>query len=392
MPSKQPFAVWGVLALTLSLVSCAPVADPKDPASPSVCALPEHTGIVPDQGALFGVNLDWGHEQLSDYAQRLGHSPAVAVSFTDFPFTETGRANLDGAAGQVREQGGILLLTLEVLAGPASATQSAADDLAVTLHGINSSGVPVIVRFAHEMNGTWYPWGQQPAAYIAAFRRVADAIHRTAPASATMWAPNYGGGYPFRGGPYEAAPGSEDRKLLDTNADGVLDGNDDPYAPYYPGDDAVDWVGISLYHWGNTYPWGANVIPESGKFEQQLTGIYNGAGGNDLAVPDFYAVYGEEHGKPVAIPETAALFNPSLPSNEELAIKQAWWGQVFSPDLHARFPKLKMVNWFEWNKQENEVGSRVDWTATGTPAIRTAFTNALPDWLVFGQKPNCKTG
>ena len=29
----------------------------------------------------------------------------------------------------------------------------------------------------------------------------------------------------------------------------VLTMTDDPYLPYYPGDDAVDWVGISLFHW-----------------------------------------------------------------------------------------------------------------------------------------------
>lgn len=97
----------------------------------------------------------------------------------------------------------------------------------------------------------------------------------------------------------------------------------------------------------------------------------------------------------MAIPETAALFNTTLPSTDELAIKQAWWEQawweqVFSPDLHERFPKLKMINWFEWNKQENEVHASVDWTATGTPAIRAAFTNALPNWLIFGQKTGCK--
>ncbi len=28
----------------------------------------------------------------------------------------------------------------------------------------------------------------------------------------------------------------------------------DPYAPYYPGDAATDWVGMSLFHWGSGYP------------------------------------------------------------------------------------------------------------------------------------------
>ena len=65
-----------------------------------MCPAPPHAQLVPENGALFGVNLDWGREQLHEYADRLGRSPAVAVSFTDFPLTETGMKNLDGAAAR----------------------------------------------------------------------------------------------------------------------------------------------------------------------------------------------------------------------------------------------------------------------------------------------------
>jgi hypothetical protein len=41
-----------------------------------------------------------------------------------------------------------------------------------------------------------------------------------------------------------------DRAALDTNGDGQLTQADDPYAPYYPGDDFVDWIGLSLYYKG----------------------------------------------------------------------------------------------------------------------------------------------
>ena len=162
------------------------------------------------------------------------------------------------------------------------------------------------------MNGSWYPWSQQPSAYIKAFQVVADAIHSKAPQSAMLWAPNYGGGYPFKGGQFEIKPESADFKLLDTNQDGQITMSDDPYSPYYPGDAAVDWVGMSLYHWGNAYPWGENEIPEAGKFIAQLTGNYNGLNGDDRAIPDFYEVYYKGHGKPLAIPETAAFYNPDI--------------------------------------------------------------------------------
>jgi hypothetical protein len=239
------------------------------------------------------------------------------------------------------------------------------------------------------MNGSWYPWAQRPVEYVAAFRRMADAVHAKAPGSAMMWAPNYGGGYPFPSGEFRAGPGTAEFAALDTNADGALSGEDDPYAPYYPGDDAVDWVGMSLYHWGSQYPWGENELPEAGKFVQQLTGTYAGANGDDSAVPDFYTVYGHDHGKPVAIPETAALFVPGAGGADELALKQAWWEQVFAPGIAEKFPQVKMVNWFEWHKQESEVAGSVDWTITTTPRIREVFTGALPDWLRYGPDTSC---
>ena len=45
-----------------------------------------------------------------------------------------------------------------------------------------------------------------------------------------------------------AKPGTADYVVMDTNGDGVVDNLDDPYAPYYPGDTSVDWVGMSVGH------------------------------------------------------------------------------------------------------------------------------------------------
>lgn len=354
------------------------------------CQVIPRAGLVPADGALFGVNLDWHNKPLATFATDLGRKPAVSVSFTGFPLTAKDESDLARAVEQIRSDGHMMLLTLEPHDGLSSVTEGTATALAKDLNKFNEDGVPVIVRFAHEMNGSWYAWSQQPQEYIAAYRTIADAVHTHAPGSAMMWAPNYGGGYPFAGGTYEAKPGTADFLALDTNGDGTLTMQDDAYAPYYPGDEAVDWVGMSLYHWGAKYPWGENELPEPGKFTDQLTGTYNGANGDDSLLPDFYTVYGVDHGKPVAIPETAALYAPGVGGDQELAIKQAWWNQLFSPETHARFPQLKMVNWFEWDKTEVEVKGRVDWTITNTPAIREAFTTALPDWLRYGPDKTCR--
>jgi hypothetical protein len=163
-----------------------------------------------------------------------------------------------------------------------------------------------------------------------------------------LWAPSYGGGYPF-GNP-GAEPGTLDFAALDTDGDGELSQSDDMYEPYYPGDDVVDWVGLTLYHWGVQWPWIENELPEANSFALLLTGNYHGGNGDQTSVPDFYARYCADgvRNKPLAIPETAAFFNPHLGGAHELAIKQAWWRQVFNItgdtpdalDVALHFPKL----------------------------------------------------
>ncbi|RDV08073.1 hypothetical protein DXK94_20850 [Arthrobacter sp. RT-1] len=359
------------------------------PVSLRPCEVLDRAALVPASGALFGVNLDMEARTLAEYSFNLGHTPAVTVVSTGFPYNGEEKEDLQRAADQIRAHGQTMLLTLEPVNGLDAVTEESAATLARDLAAVNNGGVPVFVRFAPEMNGNWTPWGQQPARYIAAFRTLASAVHAQAPGSAMMWAPDYGGGYPSSGGQFDVKPGTADFTALDTDADGALTANDDPYAPYYPGDDAVDWVGMSLYHWGSAFPWGENELPEANKFASQLTGNYLGANGDDTPAPDFYEVYGVQHGKPVAIPETAALFNPAAGGETELAIKQAWWGQLFDPATAARFPQLKMVNWFERDEDEVEVNGRVDWTVTKTAQIREAFTAALPDWLHYGPAEAC---
>ena len=230
------------------------------------CEVTSREGLVPADGALFGVNLDLHAKPLAAFAKDLGHKPAVSVSFTGFPLTAKDEDDLARAVEQIRADGHMMLLTLEPHEGLDTVTEDTAAALARDLNGFNEDGVPVVVRFAHEMNGSWYAWSQQPQKYIAAYRTIADAVHTHAPGSAMMWAPNYGGGYPFAGGEYEAKPGTAEFVALDTNGDGTLTMDDAAYAPYYPGDDAVDWVGMSLYHWGAAYPWGENELTEPNKF------------------------------------------------------------------------------------------------------------------------------
>jgi hypothetical protein len=372
------------------LPTVAPTAASLPSASPAR-ALPSQalglTRLQPAKGTYFGLNLDWGSETARQASDSLGRTPAVWVQFARFPLDAGARANLDAFIQQVASVGGLALITLEPQDGLAAVTDAAANDLADLLAGYwNQYGVRTFVRFAHEMNGSWYPWAQQPTAYIAAFRRVAAAVHERSPSSAMMWAPNEGSGYPFSGGKFAAAPGSADAKALDTNGDGALTRTDDPYAPYYPGDDAVDWIGVSLYQWGLAYPWGENEIPRAGTFAALLTGRSTGAEANEVAIPNLYKVYADGHDKPIAIVETAILYDPAPPPGgpSEAKLKTAWFDQVFAGTNRTEFPRIGMINWFEWRKMETEVGRVIDWRLAADPALAKSLLASVPaGWLVF---------
>jgi hypothetical protein len=370
-----------VAGVTLLAGGCAQPGDPDAVPTAALCVAVLPTEAFPADGVTLGVNPDWGTETLAEFTEATDLRPAAAVSFTGVPIDDTGAENVRAAAQQVAQAGGVLVLTLEPHDGLAAVTDAVIADVVDLLAEINQDGVPVLLRFAHEMNGSWYAWGQQPAAFVETFRRVADAVHAGAAGTQTLWAPNYGGGYPFPVGDYAARAGSPELGLLDTDADGVLTGADDPYAPYYPGDDAVDWVGMSLYHWGDVYPWGEDVVPEPTKFVDQLTGTYVGASGDERAVPDFYADYAEARDKPLAVPETAAFVTADAAPGAALEIKQAWWRQVLSDDVHERLPRLRLVSWFDWDKHETEVDAVVQWSLSGDQDVAAAFRADLPDWV-----------
>lgn len=343
--------------------------------------------LVPANGAWVGAQLDGDGDRLTGYASTLGRRPAVVGARAEVPMRPGDRHRVNAVVGRLVDDRGVLLLTLEPWGGLAGVTEAVAEELAIRLDGYNRLGVPVVVRFAPEMNGHWYGWGQQPTAYVAAFRRIAAAVHEGAPGSAVMWAPAYGGGYPFTVHLRDPA----DEAVLDVDGDGAVTREDDPYAPYWPGAEAVDWVGLSLFHWGNTWPWGENEVPEPGKLVAQLTGTYAGLGGDDRALPNFYAAYGDRFDKPVALPETGALYAPGAAGEgTEQEIKRAWWRQVFAEDLPDRLPRLGLVTWVERELPPDRQLPAVDWRALRTPELAEAYRTDLPPWARWAEDvPRC---
>ncbi|MFC7685756.1 glycosyl hydrolase [Ureibacillus sp. GCM10028918] len=160
-----------------------------------------------------------------------------------------------------------------------------------------ASGIPVFLRFMGEMNGEWVPWSGDPQKYIEKFRLVHDIMEQEAPNVAMVWSPNF---------------------LPRHNIN-----------PYYPGDDYVDWVGLSLY-----------TIPFSHNKEV--------LGGNPI---DYLKpIYDKYSHKPMMISE-GAVSHYSYQLKKDFSDWAA--GQIgnmygFLPRM---FPQIKAVTYFNLDKQ-----------------------------------------
>ena len=135
---------------------------------------------------------------------------------------------------------------------------------------LRAFGHPVIIGFAHEMNGNWYSWGagHVPAAiWVAAWRRVVTDIRAVGGTHVTwLWTISHHGSAPFR--------------------------------PYWPGAAYVTWVGIDGYFERPSDSYGSvfgsavsqvrgfagkpillsevGVGPTTGKKPQDIAALFNG--------------------------------------------------------------------------------------------------------------------
>jgi hypothetical protein len=213
----------------------------------------------------------------------------------------------------------------------------------------------LLIRIGPEMNGNWNYWGQQPIKFKQLWIRMARAIRANCPLTGLVWAPNTSEGYPF---PLDARPvvaNTNELRAMDTNNDGVVTAADDPYEPYYPGDEWVDWVGMSIYHYGINYPWLDNSIAEPGKFERLLN------------LGNFYQRYSVAKRKPMQIAEGAGTFHTNTTRGVgagEVNVKRSFWRQwLTNRTFLETHPEIKMFNLFEFRKDEELTNRdfRISW-------------------------------
>ncbi|MBO4210860.1 glycoside hydrolase family 26 protein, partial [Micromonospora echinofusca] len=182
--------------------------------------------------------------------------------------------------------------------------------------GIRRLNYRVAIRFAHEMNGFWYPWGADvngnaAGDYVKAWRHVRQVFTEVGATNVIwVWSPN------------------------------VLFG-DTQLKPFYPGDEWVDWIGLSGYYGTEGTE---NYRSPRTVFGRSITHLRTFTS------------------KPLVITETAATDNAGL---------KARWVREFFGYLEDN-PDIIGFIWYESVKEW-------DWRIATAPAASAAFAAEADD-------------
>lgn len=173
--------------------------------------------------------------------------------------------------------------------------------------GAKSYGKPMFLRFAHEMNGNWYAWGDlnenSADEYIAMWRHVHKIFTEVGADNVIwVWSPN------------------------NTNHFGKTD----TVMNFYPGGAYVDWAGYSAFNWGNTN----YKQPLWRKFDYISYDVYN-----TLSILN----------KPIMVSETSSV---STGGN-----KETWFLNTLGLDI-PKMDKIKAVVMF--NQDFKDADFRLD--------------------------------
>lgn len=182
------------------------------------------------------------------------------------------------------------------------------------LDNLSKYNKPMLIRFANEMNCS--NLGDEPDLYIEIFKKVADMVHEY-PNFAVVWSPN-------------------DLGALDR-----------PFEYYYPGDEYVDWVGVSCYmikyFMGNQN----TAYKDSVYF---MTGDYAWATNKIKPIMDFMAKNNIQ--KPVMLSECGVATNSIYGETYENWNNPRMRNLLYN--LVMKYPQIKMINYFDVLRSEEK--------------------------------------
>jgi hypothetical protein len=290
----------------------------------TVLAQPKNDAIV---WGVFEEGIENNLPLVNDYGKQFGKMPSTVMWYEHwrvgeldtFPLSTCQKVAAAGYMPHIVWEPWIGLD--DILAGKYD------NDIVKFAQGIAKFGKPIMIRFAHEFNGDWYPWtyinnAVVPATtWIKGYKYVHDKVVATGAKNALwMWSPNNGNG------------GKNPQDILD----------------YYPGDEYVDWIALDGYNWGTSQSWSSWT---------SFDGVFNNV---------YQKVVAKCPTKPIMIGETGC--------SSTGGDKAEWITNMFF-QLKNNFPHVKAFIWFNVNKE-------TDWRFSATPESTNAYKIGLSDSII----------
>ncbi len=172
----------------------------------------------------------------------------------------------------------------------------------------------ILLRFAHEFNGNWYPWGNNPEGLKAAWRHTHALFEAAGVNDSVEW-------------------------VWCASATDVDDYND--VTLYYPGDDVVDWTGLDGYNWGSNYAW-----TDWRSFDEVFSSAYVTLVNNFPDKPMVVAEVGSAEPGDVPDPE----WGQEGDNTDASESKEAWVADMLT-SIAADYPAIRAISWFNINKE-----------------------------------------
>jgi hypothetical protein len=402
-------------------------------------------------GVYFGAALDWSIDDPEYFNQDLGFSASIqdVVFFMNETFTTSGFVN---SSGYIHEVSDVFLWTAALIRGTGAimgisviptipltqVNRTGLELLAKKCKDVNDLGIPVLLRFAPDMNGNWHPYGQDPINYKLKFREMAGTVRNHTNNTALVWSPVSGLGYPFT--PTLITPNRTEPRFveLDTSGDGILNSADDPFTPYYPGDGFVDWVGLSIFYSSNypvhprTYQRPSRILAQLPAYTHHPTPTSTGTSTSALpsstpnarfdiirnrippqpalqfgspsfesqlttagTIFNFYRDFVETKRKPFILSDTGAGFfkgSNVISDTDEDSFKSAWYRQIMNPITFRKYPLIRAVVFYNSIIQLQDTtfidrydpGTLVDYSFTKNRTVLSSFQRLLSSQNLTG--------
>ncbi|KAJ3214427.1 hypothetical protein HDU67_001667 [Dinochytrium kinnereticum] len=300
----------------------------------------------------WGGEIDWEADTPTTMKVRLNQTPAVITASVDVYDTGFDANQVTWKAREISRIGS--MMHLRVI--PGSAIETIDDnillEIARLMRQINMEyRLPIFLNYAPEMNdATNGPYGMKPRAFIQSFQSLTNLLRFETNMTAMVWSPKSSEGYPGqRTVPYD----DETLNLLDTDFNGFVNDNDDAYGPFYPGDEFVDWVGLT------------HTPTSESSLSTPLRQILQS--GPQTPLKNFYSRFSATPLKPLLL--TTAIgytHNATIFSiQEEISVKRDWWGQWMG--IRNEMPNVRLVNGVE------RVRGAFDFSVGEKGEVRDAF-------------------